>query len=145
MCKYKFKVGDLVRSLDREFTFYGKVGKVTHVDTLYSVLMMHDGNEYSHYEYELELVSAQNGGWMLIDTAPKDGTEVLAVFSNDYGYQKEPTVYGPWTAFYVDGKWYASWDNYFVIDSCGDCCSERRETPLDPTHWMPLPKPPLCE
>ena len=80
--------------------------------------------------------------WQPIETAPKDGTEIMAVFSNDYGYQEKPTVYGPWTVAFRKGKWMASWDDSYVIEAEGYWGVEHKETPLDPTHWMPMPKTP---
>jgi hypothetical protein len=80
--------------------------------------------------------------WQPIETAPMDGTEILAVFSNDYGYQEKPTVYGPWTVAFRRGKWMASWDGRSVIERESDFGTEYMEAPLDPTNWMPLPDPP---
>lgn len=80
--------------------------------------------------------------WQSIETAPKDGTEILAVFSNDYGYQNKPTVYGPWTVSFICNRWVATWEGRRVIESEGYWGTEYKEPPLDPTHWMPLPEPP---
>ena len=88
--------------------------------------------------------------WQSIDTAPKDGTEILLhAPACDYKGTnvKARTTYGHWRApsdtpriKYQDGfapepKWedfepfWASWDGGFT-----------EECP--PTHWMPLPPPP---
>jgi hypothetical protein len=80
--------------------------------------------------------------WQPIETAPKDGTEIIAVFSNDYGYQEKPTVYGPWTVSFRNGMWMASWGDCRVIESEGYWGTDYKRAPLDPTHWMPLPEPP---
>lgn len=90
------------------------------------------------------------GGWMPIETAPKDGTEILLhAPACDYegAYVQARTTYGRWRApidtpriKYQDGfapepEWedfepfWASWDGGFT-----------EEHP--PTHWMPLPPPP---
>ncbi len=81
-------------------------------------------------------------GWQPIETAPKDGTEVLAVFSHDYGYQDKPTVYGPWTVSFWRGLWVSSWDGQRVISSQSDFGTDYRDPDIEPTHWMPLPEPP---
>lgn len=60
--------------------------------------------------------------WMPIETAPKDGTEFLAYWSNMRGAFEfiQPMNW-------KDDKFVISWDH----DDC-----------VTPTHWMPLPAPP---
>jgi hypothetical protein len=89
-------------------------------------------------------VGIREMAWRPISTAPKDGTEIIAVFSDDYGYQDKPTVYGPWTVSF-DGrrqKWVSSWDGYRVISSQTDFGTDYHDPDIDPTHWMPMPPPP---
>ncbi len=63
--------------------------------------------------------------WQPIDTAPKDGTDILV-------YNDDGNIYQ--AAFNV-GKWrFASADQH----GCG-CCGGDAEFP---THWTPLPKLP---
>lgn len=62
--------------------------------------------------------------WQTIDTAPKDGTSILAwpCYSGHGVCQVE------WKAMKrVKGRWEHQW---------GRC------VPIAPTHWMPLPEPP---
>ena len=59
--------------------------------------------------------------WLPIETAPKDGTEILAILKGQIGAQ---------VIFYDFGEWLTSWDEFRLL---GD------DTP---THWMPLPLPP---
>lgn len=80
--------------------------------------------------------------WQPIETAPKDGEEIIGVFCNDYGYQDKPTVYGPWTMCFVRGKWMASWEGASVIEYESYAGTTYKETPINPTHWMPMPTPP---
>lgn len=80
--------------------------------------------------------------WQTIDSAPKDGREIIAVFSNDYGYQDKPTVYGPWTVSFNGKEWVSSWDGYRVISSQTDFGTDYRDPDIEPTHWMPMPAPP---
>ncbi len=80
--------------------------------------------------------------WQTIDSAPKDGTEIIAVHSSDYGYQDAATVYGPWTVAFRGGKWMASWDGSPVIESEGYWGTDHKVPDMDPTHWKPLPPPP---
>ena len=66
--------------------------------------------------------------WMPIETAPKDGTDVLL-------FTKEGIIQGYFTYF--------EWDQtvvYATYDGSG-CVAFYRE----PTHWMPLPPPPKTE
>lgn len=81
--------------------------------------------------------------WQPIETAPKDGTEILLA-------DDSRVTFGKWLApsekpriIYRDGfapepEWdefephWTSWDGGFT-----------QEHP--PTHWMPLPPPPRCE
>ena len=81
--------------------------------------------------------------WQPIETAPKDGTEIVAVFSKDYGFQEAPTVYGPWTVAFRRGRWMASWGGDSVIERESDFSTEYKEAEMDPTHWMPIPAPPV--
>lgn len=59
--------------------------------------------------------------WQPIDTAPKDGTYVIGLFNGLVAQMKWSNGSGShcyhWMAL---GRW----------------------TPIDPTHWMPLPEPP---
>jgi hypothetical protein len=60
------------------------------------------------------------GEWQPIETAPKDMTRVL-------GYVEE----------YIVVMW---WFTYSNGRSCWETVDGESE--VDPTHWMPLPKPP---
>lgn len=80
--------------------------------------------------------------WQPIETAPKDGTEIIGCFCCDYGYQEKPTVYGPWTIAWDGKKWRSSWDGSEVIDSQCDFGTDYKSPDCEPTHWMPLPSPP---
>ena len=84
-----------------------------------------------------EAVEAENGSifsqiapstcdkWHPIETAPKDGTKILAYPVLDYGELE--TIGTVWFGEkFVDEVW---------INAI-DCCTEY------PTHWMPLPEPP---
>lgn len=58
--------------------------------------------------------------WMPIETAPKDGTKILAA------ELLLGTIWIMEVCRFFEGEWILSWDN-------GD---------IYPSHWMPLPKPP---
>jgi hypothetical protein len=64
--------------------------------------------------------------WQPIDTAPKDGTEVLG-----YSDERDPKIelIRYLGADFVDGDLICKW-------------LDRDEAEFPATHWMPLPKPP---
>ena len=71
------------------------------------------------------------GGWRTIDSAPKDGTDVLLCVWQEDGYGEIDV--GSW-GFIEKSDWYGSdvigWlSNYGRIE--------------EPTHWMPLPSSPM--
>jgi Protein of unknown function (DUF551) len=73
--------------------------------------------------------------WRPIHTAPKDGTDVLC-----WVVQRDPKPgdeedRGSWAVMYFDGEC-GEWTFPF-----GDDCGYVDE--YGPTHWMPLPEPPV--
>lgn len=94
----------------------------------------------------LRLAAARAAGdapaWLDIETAPKDGTEIIGVHFEEWEDFK-PTLYGPWTIAFRSNKWRSSWDNSEVVNYMSDFGTEYKEPDCDPTHWQPLPVPPL--
>jgi hypothetical protein len=78
-----------------------------------------------------ELMAALKAKWQPIETAPKDGTEVLI-----YGLAWEDAQRGNYyaVAAFLDGAWRDSPED---VDDGWEMNS--------PTHWMPLPTPPEGE
>jgi len=76
-------------------------------------------SEYDKLKAEVERLR-KAGEWQPIETAPKDMTRVL-------GYVEE----------YIVVMW---WFTYSNGRSCWETVDGESE--VDPTHWMPLPKPP---
>ena len=67
--------------------------------------------------------------WQPIETAPKDGTEVLlAIPTYGVGPTFEFAVGG-----FFNGAWFGEEDDAYDADEAAY---------QDPTHWMPLPEPP---
>jgi len=84
--------------------------------------------------------------WQSIDTAPKDGTEIIGCFIGLWGYENEHiTKYGPFTIAWNGRVWAPSWDDSEVLESVTDFGSSYKDTPLQPTHWIPMPKMPSRE
>lgn len=73
--------------------------------------------------------------WQPIETAPKDGTKILAydegiiltAWTNDAN-EYQGGRGGP--AGWFSGQYRDHWGDYPVLDT--------------PTHWMPIPAPPVC-
>ena len=67
--------------------------------------------------------------WQLIETAPKDRTEILLFFARD-NQNFEIVMSGYWSSDIDDRTWRVfGWVCPFDIDN-------------NPTHWMTLPEPP---
>jgi hypothetical protein len=73
-------------------------------------------------------------GWRPIDTAPKDGSEVM-LWSR---YQTNPVI-GEW----CKNRWWASVDGSRVIESQTDFGTDYLSVEV-PSHWRPLPTPPAA-
>lgn len=78
-------------------------------------------------------------GWMPIETAPKDGTDIIVM----YVHISTQVVHA---AFWIGGE-----DEDWIEDSrdIGWLSYEHSEVSrikldgwMEPTHWMPLPEPP---
>jgi hypothetical protein len=83
----------------------------------------------------LEAASLVTKGWEPIETAPKDGTDILAVIVGNHPQTGDPfipEVVG-WDADSAQW-WNCMWCNY---------CDARAA--YEPTHWRPLPDPPLVK
>lgn len=72
-------------------------------------------------------------GWQPIETAPKDGTTILAVLRFRDGVLHEPLTI----------RWHESWGQW-VMSGCmiGIQNNVKDDENMDPTHWMPLPDRP---
>jgi len=81
----------------------------------YTAAQMHD-----HFQAG---VRAGAAGWRGIDSAPKDGTKILAYTNDGYKY---PLVC---QCVFGEGEW---WPDVW----------ESPDEPLSPTHWMPSPPTP---
>jgi hypothetical protein len=82
------------------------------------------------------IITAQRGEqvgpvaeWLPIETAPKDGTWILAIIDGEY----QPGIrYAPSVSRFTNGSW--DYENY-----------EDTGEEWYPTHWMPLPAPPKAK
>lgn len=68
------------------------------------------------------------GGWQPIETAPMDGTDILLWFGHSVG----------WISLC---KWYQKKKRGW----CWVCSYDHKAHLWEPTHWMPLPEPPMPE
>jgi hypothetical protein len=77
--------------------------------------------------------------WQPIETAPKDGTEILAYEKCDYLYSNDEIE--PFERIKIV-RWneVMQWDN--PEDEYDWMTGSSFDEQINPTHWMPLPKPP---
>lgn len=61
--------------------------------------------------------------WKPIETAPKDGTAILVYWRFDTHKFIHPAIF-------IAGLWVHDWDR-------------DESVALEPTHWMPIPEPPV--
>lgn len=74
--------------------------------------------------------------WQPIETAPKDGTEILLCRATDA--DGDPITDEAWGIFVQVAAWWGS-EEWIVY--CSMICEPRLH--FEPTHWMPLPQNPL--
>lgn len=80
--------------------------------------------------------------WQSIETAPRDETEIIVIHYTDHGDGIGATIDGPFTASFCNKGWRSSWDNEQVVEYM-DYGGVDYKSIMDPTHWMPLPQPPV--
>lgn len=71
-------------------------------------------------------------GWQPIETAPRDGTEILIAIGSDY----------IGSAFYADDDSDPYPWKFFDRNGIKPLANGIRDDRMGPTHWMPLPAPP---
>lgn len=78
--------------------------------------------------------------WKPIETAPKDGQEVLGF----YLHEDNPRFNcGPWTMMWRKKEWVPSWDGSRVMDYMSDFGTDYKDLDMNPTNWQALPMPPV--
>lgn len=82
--------------------------------------------------------------WKPIETAPRDGTAVL-VMSDDWpgtssGRAEECCGHNTYVA-----EWWSEENNGHGAWICYMSSPCEPECPVEPTHWMPLPDPPMIQ
>lgn len=77
--------------------------------------------------------------WQPIETAPKDGTQIL-LYCNYYSSSNIEIGSFRNDDNDKEGEEKGWFDNSYDDFSCGYA-----STPLAPTHWMPLPDPPQLD
>lgn len=96
-----------------------------------------------YYRYSEERTSAPaTAGWQPIETAPKDGTQVLLCQATDAG----GNPIEPLGIFCQVAAWWQEEEDPNEPGEWIVYCSIPAEPKLffDPTHWMPLPPNPLA-
>lgn len=96
------------------------------------------GSRFSYFadaveKIDIALSTASNNGWQEMDSAPRDGTEILGFWSYLYAGDKTPTYWMEvisWRSTQGGSGWSNAGD-IFRIDSF--------------THWQPLPPTPQVQ
>lgn len=83
---------------------------------------------------ETEKTPAWVPQWQPFDTAPKDGSTILAYDGDDGGGIFNGIVCARWCEAEPDDEWESEWD---VFEIGGDCLHG-----CNLTYWMPLPPAP---
>lgn len=73
--------------------------------------------------------NARSNDWQPIETAPRDGTEIITVVKG----------FVPTIGWYDGNEWLNHALLYDAVSSFLVDCDDIR---YNPTHWMPLPEPP---
>ena len=94
----------------------------------------------------------KDDAWRPIETAPKDKLILLAFVGELDGQPYSFSTFGWWMKGYGDGPDYMGHDDGWTDHSFSDFVPGRsfgnpqyRSKGRQPTHWMPLPKPPTKE
>lgn len=85
---------------------------------------------------EAPVSSAPATAWQPIETAPRDGTPVLTYSADAAADPRQGPVGNPGTPILVMAYIVGEWE---LVDEIGDWHIPQ----YDPTHWMPLPAPPV--
>jgi hypothetical protein len=83
--------------------------------------------EMSRLKAEVERLR-KAGEWQPIETAPNDGTEILT-YNDISGIHQVSWSYGNRSGHWETERWLDRETNWVI----------------DPTHWVPLPKPPAAK
>ena len=106
----EYDISDVMAALHDNYA--PETNDITQLSTLYS-------NAIARAEKAEEALRV--AGWQTIETAPKDGSDVLLSAANWHG----DVLVGCWS--------FNGWRDRYDADE------------LAPTHWMPLPPPPVRE
>lgn len=77
--------------------------------------------------------------WQTIDTAPRDGTQIL--LCQAYDIEGTPIDALAWGLFVQVAAWWGEEDEWIVY--CSMPCDPALH--FEPTHWMPLPANPAVQ
>ena len=91
-----------------------------------------------HYKHQRDEAYNESFDWQPIETAPKDGTWVLLATNNPDPISGIPDL-DIWFPYVGLGRYIADTD----YDDRGWMRCSEYSVNFEPTHWMPLPKPPI--
>jgi hypothetical protein len=129
---------------DLSWTSDGKVTKLLNAghsieEILTNKSLLQKENQSIKYNYIIEKMS-DKPQWQPIETAPKDGTQILSYHNREILYSNGERKKFEWIQI-VRWAEVMQWDN--PEDEYDWLTGSNFDEPTDPTHWMPLPKPPI--
>lgn len=99
---------------------------------------------------QLQLAEKPKNEWQPIETAPKDGTEIIVGWDSATVWITRSAYYDNGMAVDIEGNPFPLWETqgfssqaeaegWWSPDNCVGTCK------VEPTHWMPLPAPPMSD
>lgn len=90
------------------------------------------------HDYIAGLKASLRGKWLPIDSAPKDGTEILLFHSDSVGDKESGCFVGSYDS---ENKVWSHHSAFFLRDKHANIGGVHTQVWMPATHWQPLPPP----